>query len=102
MADTGREFYLNYSTCEDWASKIDGKNTALRNKLEEIQRKINSLEASYESDASTTIRQKITGMTPRFQSYEEVIKGYTTFIRRTSQAVDGSVRTVDANAQQFI
>lgn len=100
MADNGR-IISNYGTFGDWATQIDQKNTDLRNKLDEIQKKINSLAGDYESDAAVTIRQKITGMTPRFQNYQDVVSNYTKLIRNAAAQTGNTVKSVDANAQQF-
>lgn len=101
MADNGR-IINNYGTFEGWAAQLDKKNTDLRSKLDEIQKKINSLEGDYESDAAVTIRQKITGMTPRFQSYQDVVSSYTKFLRNAAAQTGNTVKSVDANAQQFV
>ena len=95
------DIIVNYGKFEDWAARIDKKNTDLRSKLDEIQKKINGLAGDYESDAAVTIREKITGMTPRFQSYQDVVSSYTKLIRNAALQTGNTVKSVDANAQQF-
>lgn len=99
MADT----YINYGTFESWANKLDSLNKELRQKLEDIQTKINNLNGeAYESNSAVSIRGKITDMKPRFDQYKDVCDNYITFIKRTAEEWKATDEARKQNAEQFI
>ena len=73
----------------------------MRETLNEIQKKINGLAGDYESNSAVTIREKITGMTPRFESYQQVVDSYVKFIRNAAAQAKNLEGTINANASQF-
>ena len=89
---------------------LTAKTTSLRNKNEEldglltdIKNAINSLEADWSSDTSITIRDKITGMQPTFDTYREVIESYAKFLDRAIAQYESTEATLNTNAaSQFI
>lgn len=93
---------INYGTFESWASKIDAKNKRLDETLREIEKKIHSLQGAWESDSSTSIRDAITGMEPKFESYYEVVNNYVKFLRNTANEWKSTESTNDQNAKQFM
>lgn len=94
--------YINYGSFEDWASKISTANDGLLEDLQEIDRLINSLAGEWESDAAVSIREKITGMEPRFQQYHDVVNNYAIFLRNTAAEWKATETTNKTNADQFI
>ena len=100
MADNG-QIIINYGKFEDHAGKIDNKNIEMRRKLDEIEAKIKSLKGDWESNSAETIRQKITGMTGRFENYQQVVNSYVTFIRNAAAQSKNMETTINSNASQF-
>lgn len=99
MADT----VIKYGTIGTWASKLDSLNKDLRQQLDDIQKKINSLNGeAFESNSAVSIREKITNMTPRFQQYQDVCDNYITFLKNAAEEWKTTDAGRDANAKQFI
>lgn len=96
------KIYVNYGSFNEWANKINSKNDRLNETLKTIQNTINGLEGQWESNAAVTIREKITGMTPRFEQYYSVVKNYATFLHNTAETYGGGERTITNNAEKFI
>jgi WXG100 family type VII secretion target len=85
------------------ATEIRGYNDTLTTTLENIKNAINALEAEWTSDTSDTIRAKITGMQPKFDSYKEVIESYAQFLNNTADEYEQAETTLNQNASsQFI
>ena len=79
--------YINFGSFEQWANKINDDNKKLLDYLNDISRRIDSLgNESYQSNASTAIREKIIGMKPRFEQYYQVIDSYARFVRASGEA----------------
>lgn len=100
MADNG-QIIINYGRFDDHANSIDKKNKDMRTTLDDIQRKINSLKGDWESNSAETIRQKITNMTSRFESYQQVVDSYVKFIRNAAAQSKNLESTINSNASQF-
>lgn len=85
------------------AQQIRTHNEKLSDLLQQIKSAINALEADYISDTSDTIRAKITGMQPRFDSYKEVIESYAKFLDNTVSQYETTENTLNSNAaSQFV
>ena len=94
---------IQFSEVREKTSKIRNHNRVLDDTLKEIQRIINALEADWTSDTSDTIRSKITGMQPKFDSYREVIESYAKFLDNTVEQYETTEGTLQSNAaSQFI
>lgn len=93
---------VNYGAFDDWAQKINAKNDKLDETLKAIQKLINSLEGDYESDAAVTIREKITGMEPKFEQYHTIVKNYATFLHNTAGQYEVTESGVKSNADKFM
>lgn len=94
---------IQFSEVRNYAKKIRNHNNVLNDTLKEIQRIINALEADFTSDTSDTIRSKITGMQPKFDSYREVIESYAKFLDNTVEQYETTEGTLQSNAaSQFI
>ncbi len=96
------QIYVNYGTFDSHAQTIAGFNTNLLDRLHEIQNLINSLAGEWESDSAVAIREKITGMEPRFQSYHDVVDNYAKFLRNTAAEYKATEATNTGNANEFI
>ncbi len=95
--------YINYGSIDGWTSKLEGLNNDMKNELQTIQKKITSLQGDlYESKDARTIREKINGMTPRFEQYYDVVSNYVTFLRRAKEEYMSTEAANDSNAKQFI
>ena len=83
--------------------QIRNHNTKLDETLQQIKSAINALETEWTSDTSDTIRSKITGMQPKFESYREVIESYAKFLDNTVAKYESTEGTLQSNAaSQFI
>lgn len=100
MPDNGT-IIINYGKFEEHANGIDKKNKDMRQTLDEIQTKINGLKGDYESNAAETIREKITNMSSRFESYQQVVDSYVKFIRNAATQAKNLEGTITNNAGQF-
>lgn len=85
------------------AKQLRGYNSTLTETLNNIKQTINNLEPQWTSDTSDTIRAKITGMQPKFDTYKEVVESYAKFLDNTAAQYEGTENTLNSNAaSQFI
>lgn len=83
--------------------QIRNYNATLTDTLNSIRQTINNLESQWTSDTSDTIRAKITGMQPKFDTYKEVIESYAKFLDNTVAQYEGTESILNSNASsQFI
>lgn len=82
--------------------QIRRHNDTLTQTLADIKTAITALEAQWTSDSSDTIRAKITGMQPKFDSYKEVIESYAKFLDNAVNKWEVQEGTLNSNASQFI
>ena len=94
--------YINYDGVESYASTIAKRNDTLLQELHKIQEHNKSLSGEWESDSAVRIREKITGMEPRFQQYYDIVDNYVKLLRNTVQDYKRTESTNTANADQFI
>ena len=78
--------------------QIRKHNQTLDDTLKQIKNIINALEADWTSDTSDTIRSKITGMQPKFDSYREVIESYAKFLDNTVEQYETTEGTLQTTA----
>lgn len=94
---------ITFQEVRDKTAQIRSYNETLTQTLESIKSAINALEAEWTSDTSDTIRAKITGMQPKFDTYKEVIESYAKFLDNTVQQYETTESTLNTNAaSQFI
>lgn len=94
---------VKYGSLASWADQLDSLNKEMRQKLEDIQKKINNLNGeAYESNSAVSIRGKITDMKPRFDQYKDVCDSYITFIKRAAEEWEATEVGRTQNADQFI
>lgn len=93
---------VNYGTFDGWAGELDSINASLHDELKEIESYVNGLAGDWESDSAVAIREKITGMEPRFQQYFDVVDNYAKFLRNTAAEYRAAEATNTNQANQFI
>lgn len=94
---------ITFSEVRTKNQQIRKHNQTLDDTLKQIKNIINSLETDWTSDTSDTIRSKITGMQPKFDSYREVIESYAKFLDNTVEQYETTEGTLQSNAaSQFI
>ncbi len=85
----------------DTADKVRTINTTLDQKLADINKNMNDLEATWKSDAATDIRAAMNALKPRFEEYKNVVESYAKFLVNTAQAYESTESSVQANASAF-
>ena len=65
------------------ARNIKSLNTQIVTRLNEIKREMNSLESSWQSESSTTIRANFNKLEAKFENYKNIIYSYGTFLENT-------------------
>ena len=64
----------------DTADKVRTINATLDQKLADINKNMNDLEATWKSDAATDIRAAMNALKPRFEEYKNVVESYAKFL----------------------
>lgn len=94
---------ITFEEVRSKTQQIRNYNESLTATLLNIKSAINGLEADYTSDTSDTIRQKITAMQPKFDTYKEVIESYAKFLDNVVAQYESTEQTLNSNAaSQFI
>lgn len=98
MADTIK---ISTQVLAETATKVRNINTAMDEKLEQINKNMNDLESTWKSDAATDIRAAMNALKPRFEEYKAVVESYAKFLDQTAQSYETTETSVQANANQF-
>lgn len=85
----------------DTAEKVRRINGQLDQKLTDINKNMNDLEATWKSDAASDIRAAMNALKPRFEEYKNVVKSYAKFLVNTAQQYDLNEATIQSNANAF-
>ncbi len=85
----------------DTADKVRNINAQLDQKLADINKNMNDLEATWKSDAATDIRAAMNALKPRFEEYKTVVESYAKFLVNTAQNYESTEGAVQANASAF-
>lgn len=85
----------------DTAGKVRSINDALDQKLADINKNMNDLEATWKSDAATDIRAAMNALKPRFEEYKAVVESYAKFLVNTAQSYESTESSIQSNANQF-
>ena len=94
---------ITFQALRDKTQQLRDKNKQLDQILTDTKNAINSLEADWSTDTSITIRDKITGMQPTFDTYREVIESYAKFLDSAIAQYESTEATLNTNAaSQFI
>lgn len=76
-------------------------NEAMHSCLEEMASLMSTLQESWESDASSVIRQKFLNLKPHFERYAQVIEGYAAFLEQTAENYQLTEAALEQNAESF-
>jgi len=83
------------------AGTIRSLNGELDARLQDIRNEMKALEQVWQSDASTTIRQRFESLAPRFEDYKNVVNSYATFLDGAVQQYEGTEQSINSNASAF-
>ena len=98
MADSIR---ISTQVLVDTAEKVRSINKSLDDKLADINKSMNDLEATWKSDAASDIRAAMNALKPRFEEYKNVVESYAKFLVNTAQSYEATESAVQSNANQF-
>ena len=98
MADSIR---ISTQVLVDTAEKVRSINKSLDDKLADINKSMNDLEATWKSDAASDIRAAMNALKPRFEEYKNVVESYAKFLANTAQSYEATESAVQSNANQF-
>lgn len=98
MADSIK---ISTQVLTDTAQKVRNCNTAMDEKLADINQKMNDLQSTWKSDAAEDIRAAMNAMKPRFEQYKNVIESYAKFLINTAQSYETTESAIQGNANQF-
>lgn len=99
MAIEGIKISLN--EVAQTANTIRNLNTSLDARLNEIKNEMNGLAASWQSDASNTIRERFNALSSKFVEYKEIIDSYAKFLDNTVTNYDTTETAINSNASAF-
>jgi WXG100 family type VII secretion target len=85
----------------DTADKVRTINATLDQKLADINKNMNDLEATWKSDAATDIRAAMNALKPRFEEYKNVVESYAKFLVNTAQSYENTESSVQTAASAF-
>ncbi len=98
MADSIK---ISTQVLTDTATKVRNCNKAMDEKLADINKNMNDLEATWKSDAATDIRAAMNALKPKFEQYKNVIESYAKFLVNTAQSYESTESAVQTNANAF-
>ena len=98
MADSIK---ISTQVLTDTAQKVRNCNTAMDEKLADINKNMNDLEATWKSDAASDIRAAMNAMKPKFEQYKNVIESYAKFLANTAQSYESTEGAIQSNASAF-
>lgn len=99
MAVEGIRISLN--EVSSTASTIRNLNTNLDARLTEIKNEMNGLAASWQSDASNTIRERFNALSAKFAEYKDIIDAYAKFLDNTVTNYNTTETAINSNASAF-
>lgn len=98
MADSIK---ISTQVLTDTAQKVRNCNTAMDEKLADINKNMNNLETSWKSDAASDIRAAMNALKPKFEQYKNVIESYAKFLVNTAQSYETTEGAIQSNASAF-
>lgn len=98
MADSIR---ISTEVLVNTASKVRDINKTMDDKLAEINKNMNDLEATWQSDAARDIRAAMNALKPRFEEYKNVVESYAKFLVNTAEHYETIETDIQKNANQF-
>lgn len=85
----------------DTAVDVRNCNRNMDQKLADINKAMNDLEATWKSDAATDIRAAMNALKPRFEEYKNVVESYAKFLDNTARSYEATESAIQNNAGQF-
>ena len=98
MADSIK---ISTQVLTDTAQKVRNCNAAMDEKLADINKNMNDLEATWKSDAASDIRAAMNALKPKFEQYKNVIESYAKFLVNTAQSYETTEGAIQNNANAF-
>lgn len=98
MADS---IQISTQVLMDTAESVRNINTTMDDKLAEINKSMDALQATWKSDAGNDIRQAMNEMKPRFEQYKNVVESYAKFLVNTAQSYESTESAIQTNANAF-
>ena len=98
MADSIK---ISTQVLTDTAAKVRNCNKAMDEKLADINKNMNDLEATWKSDAANDIRAAMNALKPKFEQYKNVIESYAKFLVNTAQSYETTEGAIQSNASAF-
>ena len=98
MADSIK---ISTQVLTETAAKVRNCNTAMDEKLADINQKMNDLQSTWKSDAAEDIRAAMNAMKPKFEQYKAVIESYAKFLDNTAQSYETTEGVIQNNAGAF-
>ena len=83
------------------AKNIKTLNNQLALRLDEIKKEMNSLQSTWQSEASNTIITNFNKLESKFQDYKKVIDSYGTFLESTVDSYTQTESSINNNASAF-
>ena len=83
------------------ARTIKTLNNQLSVRLDEIKKEMNSLQSTWQSEASNTIITNFNKLESKFQDYKNVIDSYGTFLESTVDSYTQTESSINNNASEF-
>lgn len=92
---------ISTQVLKDTAERVRSINNDLDQKLAEISKNMNDLEATWKSDGSRDIIAAMNALKPRFEEYKTVVESYAKFLVNTAESYESTETTVQTNASAF-
>ena len=83
------------------ARTIKTLNNQLAARLDEIKKEMNSLQSTWQSEASNTKITNFNKLESKFQDYKNVIDSYGTFLESTVDSYTQTESSINNNASAF-
>lgn len=83
------------------AQKVRSINETLDTKLQSINKEMNNLNSTYQSDAATEIISTMNALKPRFEEYKQVVESYAKFLEKTAGSYEATESAILSNISQF-
>lgn len=84
------------------ANRIKTLNAELDSRLQDIQKEMNNLSSTWQSEAADTIRTNFGKSAARFPEYRKIIDSYATFLEKTVEAYTQTETAIKNNANAFL
>lgn len=85
----------------DTAEKVRSINSTMDEKLAEINKNMNDLNSTWQSEGATEIIAAMNALKPRFEQYKSTVESYAKFLVNTAQGYETTENTVKSNASAF-